>query len=79
MNTIALEFATEEEVRAAADKLWNKHGITGELEMFQTSSGLASAHLFRKTDQRKHPRKAPRQTGPDQRQFRGCHARRGAQ
>lgn len=46
MNTIALEFATEEEVRAAADKLWNKHGITGELEMFQTSSGAWRLHIY---------------------------------
>lgn len=46
MNTIALEFATEQEMQAAADKLWNRHGITGELEMFQTPSGTFRLHVY---------------------------------
>ena len=46
MNTIALEFETEQEMQEVADKLWNKHGITGEFEMFQTPSGTFRLHIY---------------------------------
>ncbi|HPT83705.1 MAG TPA: hypothetical protein PLM25_07435 [Limnochordia bacterium] len=46
MHSIALEFTSEEEMRAVADRLWNKHGVTGELEMFQTPSGTFRLHIY---------------------------------
>ena len=46
MNTIALEFETEQEMQEVADKLWNKHGITGEFAMFQTPSGTFRLHIY---------------------------------
>lgn len=46
MFSIALEFESEQEMQAVADKLWNKHGISGELEMFQTSNGTFRLHIY---------------------------------
>ncbi|HHW72535.1 MAG TPA: hypothetical protein GX393_04815 [Firmicutes bacterium] len=46
MNSLALEFETEEEMKAVADKLWHKYGVTGELEMFQTPSGAYRLHIY---------------------------------
>ncbi|NLM42285.1 MAG: hypothetical protein GX199_08275 [Firmicutes bacterium] len=46
MYSVALEFETEQAMQAAADKLWNKHGITGELEMFPTPSGAFRLHIY---------------------------------
>lgn len=36
--SIGFEFETEEQMLATAEKLWKKHGITGELEMYPTSN-----------------------------------------
>jgi hypothetical protein len=44
--SIAFEFETEEQMQSVADKLWNKHGITGEFEMFQTNTGSFRLHIF---------------------------------
>lgn len=46
MYSIALEFETEEQMQSVANQLWNKHGITGEFEMFQTSAGPFRLHIF---------------------------------
>lgn len=39
MYSIAFEFETEQEMQQVAKHLWEKQGITGELEMYPTSSG----------------------------------------
>lgn len=39
MYSIALEFETEAEMQSVAELLWKKHGVTGELEMYPTSTG----------------------------------------
>lgn len=46
MFSLALEFETEEQMQETADRLWNKHGITGEFEMYQTSSGRYRLHIY---------------------------------
>jgi len=33
VQSVGFEFESEEEMLKAAKKLWNKHGISGELEM----------------------------------------------
>lgn len=38
MQSVGFEFETHEEMIKAAQKLWSKHGITGELEMATTAS-----------------------------------------
>lgn len=37
--SLALEFDDETALRQAVDKLWNKHGITGELELQRLATG----------------------------------------
>ncbi len=44
--TIAYEFETEEEMRLVADQLWNKHGITGEFEMYQSPNGKFRLQIY---------------------------------
>jgi hypothetical protein len=44
--SIAYEFETEEQMQAVADQLWNKHGITGEFEMYQTGNGRFRLHIY---------------------------------
>lgn len=39
MFSLAFEFETEEEMKKAAEQLWTKHSVTGELEMYVTNSG----------------------------------------
>lgn len=39
MYSIAFEFETRQEMEQVAKQLWDKQGITGELEMYPTSSG----------------------------------------
>ncbi|MDI9484181.1 MAG: hypothetical protein QM372_01755 [Bacillota bacterium] len=39
MYSIAFEFETEKDMQRVADQLWNKHGITGEFEMYPTNDG----------------------------------------
>lgn len=46
MYSIALEFETEQQMQQAANHLWNKHGITGEFEMYPTSSGRFRLHIY---------------------------------
>lgn len=46
MYSIALEFETEEQMQNVAQQLWNKHGVTGEFEMFQTKEGPFRLHIF---------------------------------
>jgi len=44
--SIAYEFETEEEMQRVADQLWNKHGITGEFEMYKTGNGRFRLHIY---------------------------------
>jgi hypothetical protein len=44
--SIAYEFETEEQMQFAADQLWNKHGITGEFEMYRTGNGRFRLHIY---------------------------------
>jgi hypothetical protein len=44
--SIAYEFETEEQMKAVADQLWNKHGITGEFEMYQAGNGRFRLHIY---------------------------------
>jgi len=44
--SIAYEFETEEQMQAVADQLWNKHGITGEFEMYQAANGRFRLHIY---------------------------------
>lgn len=46
MYAIAFEFETEEQMQSVAKKLWNKHGITGEFEMYQTSAGPFRLQIY---------------------------------
>ena len=46
MYSIAYEFETEEQMKAVADQLWNKHGITGEFEMYQAGNGRFRLHIY---------------------------------
>ncbi len=39
MYSIAFEFETEQEMQQVVKLLWEKRGITGELEMYPTSAG----------------------------------------
>lgn len=44
--SIAYEFETEEQMQQVADQLWNKHGITGEFEMYQANNGRFRLHIY---------------------------------
>lgn len=46
MYSIAFEFETEEEMEKIAETLWNKHGITGEFEMYSTPEGKFRLQVF---------------------------------
>ncbi|NLJ80991.1 MAG: hypothetical protein GX335_08205 [Firmicutes bacterium] len=46
MYSIAFEFETEEEMKQVAEELWEKHRITGELEMFPTVQGKFRLHVY---------------------------------
>lgn len=39
IQSFVLELSTEDEMLKAADKLWNKWGVRGEMEMCEHSSG----------------------------------------
>ena len=39
IQSFALEFNTEEEMLQTGDKLWNRHNVTGELEMLPLANG----------------------------------------
>ena len=53
MYSIAYEFETEEQMKAVADQLWNKHGITGEFEMYQAGNGRFQLHIYSEKQIRK--------------------------
>lgn len=46
MYSVAFEFESEQEMQQVADQLWKKHAITGELEMYPTSSGRFRLHVY---------------------------------
>lgn len=46
MYSIAYEFETEKEMKLVAEQLWNKHGITGEFEMYQTGNGRFRLQVY---------------------------------
>ncbi|MCK9525685.1 MAG: hypothetical protein M0R49_07125 [Limnochordia bacterium] len=46
MYSIAYEFETEQEMQQVVDQLWNKHGITGEFEMYQDASGKFRLQVY---------------------------------
>jgi len=37
--SFALEFRDEQSARKAADALWNKHKVTGEVDLIRTDNG----------------------------------------
>ncbi|HHY09197.1 MAG TPA: hypothetical protein GX528_01380 [Firmicutes bacterium] len=46
MHSIAFEFENEQDMLQTAEELWEKHGVTGELEMFPTASGKFRLHVY---------------------------------
>ena len=46
MYSIAYEFETEQDMQLVADQLWNKHGITGEFEMYQSPNGKCRLQIY---------------------------------
>lgn len=39
IQSFGFEFESEEEMLSVADKLWKKHGVTGEMEMYPVKEG----------------------------------------